>query len=160
MTPDTPQPPPNQPGPPDGAHGFDAGAGIVIPWQAIQTSAVRSSGPGGQNVNRRATKVELRVHINDIPLNDDARERLLRLAGTRITQHGELIIVAQTGRTQPENKRRCLDELARLVTRARRKPKVRRPTKPTKASKRRRLDAKKQRGQIKKTRRPPNEDPG
>lgn len=134
---------------------------ISIDESEIQLEFVRSSGPGGQNVNRVATAVQLRFDVRNSPsLPDDARQRLTRIAGKRVTEDGVLIIDARRYRTQERNRQDALDRLVELIRRAARKPKVRRPTRPTAESKRRRLEAKRRRGEKKRLRKParPPED--
>ncbi|MGA1046014.1 MAG: alternative ribosome rescue aminoacyl-tRNA hydrolase ArfB, partial [Phycisphaerales bacterium] len=114
---------------------------------------VRSSGPGGQNVNKVSTAAELRVAITAIEgLDERAIERLRDLAGRRINAAGELVLRAETSRSQRENREICLEKLKQLVSAAAKRPKVRRPTKPTRGSKQRRLEEKTQRGEIKRRR--------
>jgi ribosome-associated protein len=129
--------------------------GVTVPEDALRFQFVSSSGPGGQNVNRRATKAELRVHLDAIGLPDDARARLESLAGSRAVASGELIIVSDRFRSQRRNRDDCLDRLRRLVVRALQRPRTRRPTRPTRASVRRRLEEKSRRSDTKKLRRPP-----
>jgi ribosome-associated protein len=151
MTP-TPEPPPRDDKAELGGRSVRLGPGVTMPGAALRFSAARASGPGGQNVNRRATKVELRVFLDALPLTDAVRHRLRRLAGSRVTSEGELLIVSQVGRTQLENRHRCLAELRELIAAARRPPKVRKKTRPSRGSVERRLEAKKQRGQRKRER--------
>lgn len=134
---------------------------IAIDESEIEERFVRSSGPGGQNVNKLATAVQLRFDVARSPsLPEDVRERLRRLAGRRLTEDGVLVIDARRYRTQERNRKDALERLVRLVARAARPPKRRRATRPTRASKEQRLDRKKKRGQLKKTRRPvtPSDD--
>jgi ribosome-associated protein len=149
MPPNSPERPPQPDEPTLGAGAVELAPGVTLPAAALDFAATRASGPGGQNVNRRATKVELRVFLDALPLDDHAKRRLRRLAGRRLTSDGELIIVAQAGRTQGTNRRRCLQELSDLVREARRRPKVRKKTAPTRGSRERRLRDKKQRGERK-----------
>ena len=121
-----------------------------IPEAALEFHFVRSSGPGGQNVNKVASAVQLRCDLKLWPsLPERVRTRLRTLAGRRITADDVIVISAQRFRTQEHNKRDALERLEELVTEARIEPKIRRPTKPTKASKVRRLEGKQQRGRVK-----------
>ncbi|MBW2644722.1 MAG: aminoacyl-tRNA hydrolase [Deltaproteobacteria bacterium] len=134
---------------------------IAIDESEIKEEFIRASGPGGQKVNKVATAVQLRFDVANSPsLPDDVRERLIRLAGRRITEDGVLIIEARRFRTQQRNRQDAIDRLVELIRKAAEKPRVRRRTKPTRASKRLRLEGKRRRGETKHMRRsvPHSED--
>lgn len=132
--------------------------GIAIDESEIEERFVRSSGPGGQNVNKLSTAVQLRFDVRNSPsLADDVKARLERLAGNRMTQDGILVILAQCHRTQERNRQDALERLIELIRLAVPKPVPRRPTRPTLASKHRRLEGKKQRSTIKSLRGSPKE---
>jgi len=126
---------------------------IAIDESEIEESFIRSPGPGGQNVNKVASAVQLRFDVRaSKSLPPPVRLRLERLAGSRLTREGVLILVARDHRSQERNRREALDRLVGLIRRAAMAPRIRRKTKPTFASKRRRLEAKGHRAKIKKLR--------
>lgn len=131
------------------------GKKIAIPESELAEEFIRASGPGGQNVNKTATAVQLRFDVGDSPsLPEPVRRRLVRLAGKRITAGGELVIEASRYRTQSANRADARRRLEGLLRRAVRPPRPRKPTRPSRAARERRLEAKKRRGRIKRLRRP------
>jgi len=124
-----------------------------IDERELQFDFVRASGPGGQNVNKVATAVQLRFNVRGSALPEDAKVRLIRIAGKRVTGEGALLIEAKRFRTQEQNREDAIQRLTELVKKSFEKPKVRTKTKPTKVSKEKRLKSKKKRGETKKIRR-------
>jgi len=128
---------------------------IAIDENEIQEEFIRASGPGGQNVNKAATAVQLRFDTaNSLSLPDEVRKRLLSLARKRINEEGVLVIDARRYRSQKANRRDEMERLVGLIRKAAQKPRIRRKTKPTLASKIRRLEDKQHRAKTKRLRRP------
>ncbi|WP_243368324.1 alternative ribosome rescue aminoacyl-tRNA hydrolase ArfB [Microvirga solisilvae] len=126
---------------------------IFLDEDELQESFIRASGPGGQNVNKVESAVQLRFDVRNSPsLPEDVKERLERIAGKRLTNDGVLIITAQRFRMQERNREDAVARLVELIRQATERPKPRRPTRPTLASKKRRLEAKGRRSEIKKGR--------
>lgn len=133
--------------------------GIEVPDSEIDISYIRSPGPGGQNVNKVATAVQLRFNaMESVALDDWSRQRFATLAGRRLTDAGWIVISAHRHRTQERNRADALERLAELIIAARHRPTPRRATKPTAGSKRRRLDGKRNDGTKKRLRGRPIED--
>ncbi len=129
---------------------------LRIPVREFSWSAARSSGPGGQNVNKVNSKVILRWSPREtLSLPADVLSRFLSRYGTRLTEDGELIVTSEKTRDQPKNRTDCLEKLATMIRLVAVPPKVRRPTKPSAGSKRRRLADKQQRSQTKQSRQRP-----
>jgi ribosome-associated protein len=134
--------------------GISLGGEVWVDRQRLQFGFSRSSGPGGQNVNKVNTKTELRVHPDDLHgLSARARARLLNLAANRLDSDGFILIVSSSQRTQDANRRASVEKLRSLVAAALIEPKIRRKTNPTRASSRRRIESKLARSRIKQNRR-------
>ena len=125
---------------------------LQIDERELQIDFIRASGPGGQNVNKVATAVQLRFDVRASSLPEEVKGRLIRLAGNRITSEGELLIEAKRFRTQEQNREDAIQRFTALVRKSLVKPKARKKTKPSQASKEERLKEKKRRGEIKKMR--------
>jgi ribosome-associated protein len=125
---------------------------LQIAERELQIDFIRASGPGGQNVNKVATAAQLRFDVRASSLPDEVKDRLIRLAGRRMTSEGILLIEAKRFRTQEQNREDAIQRFVELVRKSLIQPKARRKTKPTKASKEVRLKEKKRRGDIKKMR--------
>ncbi len=122
---------------------------ISIPDEEIELSAIRSQGAGGQNVNKVSSAIHLRFDINESSLPDHYKQCLLKLSDQRITKDGIIVIKAQQYRTQEKNREDALERLQLLIKSAVVTQKVRRPTRPTRGSQKKRLDGKAQRGKTK-----------
>jgi ribosome-associated protein len=126
---------------------------LQIDERELQIDFIRASGPGGQNVNKVATAVQLRFDVRASSLPEQVKERLMQLAGKRVTSEGVLVIEAKRFRTQEQNREDALQRFVELVRKSLAKPRTRKKTKPTQAAKEERLTEKKRRGEIKKMRR-------
>lgn len=126
---------------------------IALEETELEENFVRASGPGGQNVNKVSTAVQLKFDAAGSPsLPEDVRARLIKLAGSRASQDGVITITAQRFRVQSRNRADALERLIELVRAACHKPQVRKATRPSRASRERRIEAKKQRGELKRAR--------
>jgi ribosome-associated protein len=132
---------------------IDISPTLALDEKELQFDYIRASGPGGQNVNKVASSVQLRFDVRNSPsLYPDVKERLIKLAGSRMTDEGILIIEAKRYRTQEQNRLDAIARLVALVQKALEEPKVRKKTRPSRTSSAARVDEKKRRGVIKKTR--------
>lgn len=139
---------------PEDLGGLELAPGVRAPADAVRFAFTRASGPGGQNVNKLHTRAELRVALAAVRgLRPDALDRLRAAAGRRLTESGELLIVAQVGRSQEANRQVALEKLRQLLVQAMHRPRPRRATRPTRASLLRRRQAKRHRAAVKRTRR-------
>ena len=134
------------------------GPRVAIPAGLVRWSFARSGGPGGQNVNKVASKAELRVRLADVPINAGTRRRLEKLASHMLAGEGdelELVVTCDEHRSQKRNREGCVEKLGELVRRAMVVPKVRKKTRPSRGAVERRIKEKKERGQIKQRRKGP-----
>lgn len=138
---------------------YELAPGVTLPASAVSFTYSRAGGPGGQHVNKTSTRATLTVALDELlpRLPDHAAARLPRLAGSYLATD-RLVIHAGSSRSQHANRQACVDKLAALVRRSLRKPKTRRPTKPSKRAVERRLQSKQQRGQRKRDRKPPSNE--
>ena len=139
---------------PPAAEGVELAPGVRVPESALRFQFARSSGPGGQNVNKVNTKAELWVRLDAITgLSYRATARLRDLAGRRLTDAGEIHLAADASRSQQANRAEAMERLRKMLVAALHEPKARRKTKPSKAAKRRRLESKRRRSEVKSKRR-------
>ena len=133
--------------------GIELGPGVWTDREQLRFGFSRSSGPGGQNVNKVNTKTELRVHLGALHgMSERALGRLRSLAGRRVTPEDDILLTADSQRTQESNRRACLEKLRDLIAAAMVEPKIRRKSKPSRSSKKKRLEGKKRQGEKKRAR--------
>lgn len=154
------QPAAEMPAPPRPSEGglTQIAPGVQVPSAALSLSFSRAGGPGGQNVNKTSTRAQLSVDLAKLGLAAEVLDRLAQLAGSRATTDGRIVIASGVHRSQRLNADECQRRLAQLIQKARTKPKTRRATKPSAGAKRRRLEGKKRRGDLKRSRRRPTDD--
>ena len=136
---------------------LEISADIALPDEELEWQPIRAQGAGGQNVNKVSSALHLRFDIRASSLPDEVKERLLAMRDQRISSDGVLVIKAQRFRTQEKNRADAIERLRELIGRASRVPKQRRPTRPSRASQKKRVDDKTQRGRLKRLRRPPED---
>ena len=140
---------------PDSSSALSVAPGIVVPPEALEFTFSRSGGPGGQNVNKLSTRAQLRVPMAALAevLNSEVIGRLRHQAGSRLTASDDLLFVSSDSRSQSDNRRQCLEKLRQLLVAALRRPKIRKPTRPSRSAKQRRLVGKKVHSERKNLRR-------
>ncbi|MGI8704315.1 MAG: alternative ribosome rescue aminoacyl-tRNA hydrolase ArfB [Sphingomicrobium sp.] len=125
---------------------------VELPEEALSESFLASTGPGGQNANKVATAVQLRADIGKLDLGEAVLRRLKRIAGSKLTTSGEILIAAKRFRTREANREDARSRLAKMIAKAHVAPRKRKPTRPSRAAKARRVDEKKQRSAVKRAR--------
>lgn len=132
--------------------GLEIAPGVRISPGLVDITFSSSSGPGGQNVNKRATRCQLRIALLDVPIHPEARARLEHIAPHLVTPSGDILIEADDNRSQGRNRDACFEKLREIIVQAQKRPKVRKATRPSRGSKERRIEGKKRRSEIKRNR--------
>ena len=132
--------------------GLELAPGVRVSPGLVEVTFSSSSGPGGQNVNKRATRCQLRIALVDLPMHPEAVQRLQHIAPHLITPSGDVLLEADDNRSQGRNRDACFEKLREILILAQKRPKVRKATKPSRGSKERRIAGKKLRSEIKKNR--------
>lgn len=132
--------------------GLELAPGVRVTPGLVEVTFSSSSGPGGQNVNKRATRCQLRVALADVPIHPEAKLRLQHIAPHLVTPSGDILIEADDNRSQGRNRDACFEKLREIIVLAQKRPKIRKATKPSRGSKERRIEGKKRRSEIKKGR--------
>ena len=140
--------------------GVEVAPKVYLPESALQFTSMQAGGPGGQHVNKVATKIRLRVSTDDLAqvLDPGAMRRLKSLAGSKLTREGDVIFTSQASRSAVSNRRNCLELLRQLLTQAMRRPRPRKKKKVSRSAKRKRVEAKRRRGETKRLRGRPSRE--